>query len=800
MSIKRQQNWLPQQRVDVPHLRAVESSIANDFDLLAGQIIGAGYPLVIKGLSIPFVSGPANALTLEMYGAVLMHYGASEAGTIFATNSTASDLQVLSSSNGKVVGDFVSNTTNYVGLDLIRSPDSSTNDFVQFYNETTKLENSLSVPLARTLSYKIVISTQPFSSSTTVLPIATVAVNGIGVVTQIKDARRMLFRLGSGGDNASATSSYTWRASRTENSIITGSAGVNAFSGEDKLFTGLKDWMDAIMTSVWELRGGNYWYSNQSRDNVRLVYGGGLGTLTDNFTFDGTTLRWKKLTITFENSVTASYNVLTDNPVTGVAFPDGSCLYADIDRTSNTTLVSPAISVAPLATVGSSTIPGRRIILAWRVGTMVYSRDRGYEVGRILTVAPATNSIIGGVYLNAAAPTPATPVVPVILANGQVEITATANNSHAIKGTGFNAGPGIWGIGHWGVFGQGIDGNSSVGGIFSGSVYTGTNVAQSALYAFSSSGTSTTTSQKPTVVISGIGKSDAGVDARKVPLALQVTCFSGNSTQVNAAGFYSSDKGIGLVATAGDISLMGSSYPENTSSSYPGVAFFAKSFAGKAIVAEAGDSTQYAIYAPVGGVGVDPASDVKFIGSKNGCLWVAATEFIEMAGSSAMSINSINGMFVRTISAAQSYLLGAQIRIPKNGAWITKLELVYSTGTSGSGCAWKPYVFSIKNRAVYPTNSTLMVDNIIGDSAFSLGSIAMPDTVNTQTLTYKSSSPDYTTNTSITSATGRLSGPEVDGENGYIGCQLSITSTSGYTGYLFGIRITYNYTDIGAPL
>ena len=49
--IERQSNWLGQQRVDVPHLRAMESSVASDFDVLAGIISGQD-SYVIKGFQI----------------------------------------------------------------------------------------------------------------------------------------------------------------------------------------------------------------------------------------------------------------------------------------------------------------------------------------------------------------------------------------------------------------------------------------------------------------------------------------------------------------------------------------------------------------------------------------------------------------------------------------------------------------------------------------------------------------------------------------------------------------------------
>ena len=52
MAVRRQKNWLGQQRVDTTHLREVESAVASDFDDLCGQILASRQPIVVSGMVI----------------------------------------------------------------------------------------------------------------------------------------------------------------------------------------------------------------------------------------------------------------------------------------------------------------------------------------------------------------------------------------------------------------------------------------------------------------------------------------------------------------------------------------------------------------------------------------------------------------------------------------------------------------------------------------------------------------------------------------------------------------------------
>jgi hypothetical protein len=267
MSVIRQANLLGQQRLDIPHLRAIEASVAADFDLLAGQIIAGKGALVVQGFNLLALSAgtPATKLQLQVAGAIIMHPEASESGTIFQVPSTRAS-EILNAANTRVQGGFTANAVNYIGVDLRRTADASTADLVQFLDADTNLENPKTVPLGRTLDYVIVISTQDFSTTPGVAPLAKVTTDAFNNIATngIEDARNLTFRLGTGGTITDWKHQYPWPGGRGEPGV-NGAQPNSDFTSGDKSISSLKDWIDAAMTRIWELGGGEYWYSATSR-------------------------------------------------------------------------------------------------------------------------------------------------------------------------------------------------------------------------------------------------------------------------------------------------------------------------------------------------------------------------------------------------------------------------------------------------------------------------------------------------------------------------------------------------------
>jgi hypothetical protein len=421
MSVKRQTNLLGSQRVDLPAIRAIESSVCNDFDVLAGTMLGGRRPLVVKGFKIVSTgAATADQLQLEVAGASVVHFMASESGSIFTIDDDQ-DAETLNSTNARLIGSFSPGSTNYVGVDFVRTVDETTADLSMFRDANQEQEIPKVVPQARIIEYRIFISTKDFSSLPGVCPIGIVRTDTGNEIIEIKDARNKFFGLGSGGTAPNSNYAYPWPAGRKE--ITSG----DVFAGGDKEINDLKTWADAIATRVWELGGGEKWYSPTADRNLRFLHTGApFITTGEYFEWDGTDLHWKGLRVSFENS-TASFNAIADqtgNEAGLTNLADGECIYVDLDRTENRTGPTALVAKkAPLTVLGTGTPPGSRIVFAWRFGSQVFTRDQGYAVGSSFKVA--TIAANGTVRLSASAdPDPSEPVVAVLQAASYYQVIA----------------------------------------------------------------------------------------------------------------------------------------------------------------------------------------------------------------------------------------------------------------------------------------------------------------------------------------------------------------------------------------
>ncbi len=425
MSVLRQANLLGQQRLDVPHLKALESSICGDFDLLAGKTLAGGAPLVVRGFSIVSAgASTADQLQLRVADAIALHYYASESGSVFNVPPDRAD-ELLNGTNPRLVGSFTPSSTNYVGIDFVRVVDDASADVVMFLDESGE-ETPKTVPLSRVIDYRIVVSTRDFHSLQGVCPIAKVVTGSGNQIVSISDHRNQMFRLGSGGTSANPLNVFRWAEGRTETS--------GAFIGGDKSITSLKGWMDSVMTRIWESCGGEYWYSPTADRNVRLVHvGAPLVSTGEHFEWTGAHLYWTGLRVVFDNS-TAYYNDVANQLSSSVGrtdLVDGECIYVDIDRAVNKTGGSAIVAQkAPLKTLGVGAIPGSRYVLAWRLGTSIYTRDQSFAVGSSFKIA--TTAVNGTVRLSA---TPLSPTAPKVATETSSMIMGMAGFSRQGTGT-----------------------------------------------------------------------------------------------------------------------------------------------------------------------------------------------------------------------------------------------------------------------------------------------------------------------------------------------------------------------------
>lgn len=584
MSVLRQANLLGQSRIDVPHVRALESSICADFDLLAGSILAGAHPYVVTGFAVTTTTTgiDASRITISTAAGVLLHPLASESGTIFSVPANRTP-EVLTSTNPRVQGSFTANAINFIGVDLRRTADSTTSDLVQFLDPDTNGETPKIVPLARTLDYIIIISTQDFGSTPGVAPVAKVTTDANNNVTFVEDARNMMWRLGSGGTVTNAFAGYNWPGGRSE-------VGDNTdFNAADKVIGSLREWAQAIMSRVWEIGGGQHWYSPTADRNIRLARSGSTFGNGDWFAWDGTNLLWQGLQFVFDNS-TGYYNQIKDQVTTQAGLTnlsDGDCVYVDVDRTRNLSGVNALVPVkVQLTNLGASTVPGARFVLAWRIGGSIFTRDAQFPVNASFVTATPTS--MGIVKLHQASLTPLSPSaltdgdintatgVLGLNANKQSTIAATtgdgltittaAGNGNGIvvagqgSGAGVRATAGVTGAG--GVFTGGSTGGTgliAVGG--SGSVgiqvTAGSGAGNDGLQATGGSGGAA-------IVAQAASAADAAIQTRTgfVQIALVPVASAPTTSPAGAVRFFVTDNN--LAAGSGKRWQFGIVFPDST--------------------------------------------------------------------------------------------------------------------------------------------------------------------------------------------------------------------------------------------
>lgn len=433
MAIQRQFNFLGNMRVDVPHLRLVESSVAADFQALSGTLMSGTRALVAWGaavLDVGVAGTPASSLLMRMAGAVLLHGTATEPGAIFTVSTTQPD-DILNGTNTLVVGSFTPGVhqVNYVSIDLLRLADPATQDTVVFRSASTGAEFTQVVPLGRVLQYRIHISTSDFGTTPTYCPIAKVTVDASGNVESVVDCRQMFWRLGTGGTTPNALAQFSW-SNRNE------ATSTSAFTGGDKDLRSQSDFNRAIVQRLWELGGGEHWYSPATDRTVQLTYDNtatfpATGENWDAISSPGNLL-WRGLSFWFADS-TGTENLVADAAVATPGLTnlvDGDLVYVELNRTANVTVTPVKTTWAALFALPEST-PGSRHILAWRQHGRIYVGQQSVVVNT--GGVHATNTSFGVVKLfTAFVPNPANPVVPVMDADSAVVLANPATPANVV--------------------------------------------------------------------------------------------------------------------------------------------------------------------------------------------------------------------------------------------------------------------------------------------------------------------------------------------------------------------------------
>lgn len=270
MAILTTSNLLSEQRFDCADARRIESGVRNDFDTTVTAILtGTSQGYIVRGFNLVTsnaIGSPANGLALQVDPGSVLHIDASVSGTIFQTPLGTPNQTLNAAINPNVSGSFTANSTNYVGLDYNRFADSTTNVTKYIWSAASNSEIETIAPAAKTLTYKIYITTSTWAAN--VLPIAIVTTDSNGNTTSITDARWLLFSLGTGGLNPNPNFAYPWSEGRTQHPVTTTSNSIDPFSGGDKQLSDQKDWMNAVMSTFLEIKGTPSWFSGSSGSNV----------------------------------------------------------------------------------------------------------------------------------------------------------------------------------------------------------------------------------------------------------------------------------------------------------------------------------------------------------------------------------------------------------------------------------------------------------------------------------------------------------------------------------------------------
>jgi len=343
MANLRSVSWVSQQRVDVSDMRSIDSAIRNDYDaLIEGVITGTTTPLVVRGFEISMagaIGGAASGLQMIVDPGALLHITASQSGTFYLTPTGTPPAVLNSALNVLVDGAFAPNSVNYVGIDYDRYLDPSTSAVVYLWDPSSNDQFSEILPRGQILRYRFEITQSTWA--TTTLPIAIVTTDAGNNVTSITDSRNLLCRLGKGGASPDPFYVYPWTAQpegRTENPPTSTSNAINPFEGGDKMLANLKDWMDAIMSSLLEIKGTTYWYSalnsgslSSLREDLQNTFITGKGHVEHSASIPGL-INWDQNIYIRVIGSNLSYEILANPSSSDITLTDLEAAYITLVR------------------------------------------------------------------------------------------------------------------------------------------------------------------------------------------------------------------------------------------------------------------------------------------------------------------------------------------------------------------------------------------------------------------------------------------------------------------------------------
>jgi ribosomal protein L12E/L44/L45/RPP1/RPP2 len=282
--------------------------------------------------------------------------------------------QLNSATNTNVTGAFTPNAINYIGIDYTRFLDDATDAQSYFWDPSSNSETTSIVPQGDILTFTISISTTVWPSN--ILPIATVTTDAGNNVVTMTDCRWLLYRLGTGGSDPNPLYQYPWTAEsegRVENPSTAVANGPSPFEGGDKMLFSLKDWMNAVMTSIAQIQGTAYWYSPVSisgslinlREDVALTVFTGNSTISNGVLPNTTPVLSTTGNINATNQLTnlaSTTGIVPGQVILGSGIPAGTTVLSiastTVTMSQNALTTATAVAVSFYAP-GQITAPGQ---------------------------------------------------------------------------------------------------------------------------------------------------------------------------------------------------------------------------------------------------------------------------------------------------------------------------------------------------------------------------------------------------------------------------------------------------------
>lgn len=263
MSVLSRVAFASQQRVDLQHMLGQQSFNAFDFRAMLQMMNGLNKNYVINGLEINGVSGLAISISVKNCMVVTPLDGIT---SFFVATSDDPDVQLVlppAVSNVFVEAYFersteVPVTTGFFDPGAVSETNPAGSEF------------TASVDFQEVINLKFRYKTDGFTSDA--IPVAKITTSPTAV-TLVTDSRNLFYRLGTGGASPNPFFKYEWSSLRQETSNPGPASAIGQLNSNnpyfvadadgaknDKSIKNMKEWMDAVMSVIAEMKGTPTWY------------------------------------------------------------------------------------------------------------------------------------------------------------------------------------------------------------------------------------------------------------------------------------------------------------------------------------------------------------------------------------------------------------------------------------------------------------------------------------------------------------------------------------------------------------